>query len=326
MTDAMPPGSIDTEFADVNAIRLRAFLDFLHRDHPDADPVKNSELAALLPEHLDRKQWLPFDVEVPLLEKLCQQYSAWSILHRVGREVISDALLYILPHNPGMRTVSQVIAGIPAFVGYFLTLPVCRIAVVSGNQYALEIRYGQHGHANAVDIFFIRGLVTGVLEFINVETAGVILQELPLWPEQIPESEMALLPQIAWRRERTLLSIIVPETSVDNRPRGHEPISLTRHQENARELFVRQVLMRSARLFQDRRELVTAVEYLNMANDELERKIKESEKELDVARNIQRGFIPGLIPDWRGLRFDAFSRPLAGVSGDFYDYFTLEDG
>ena len=83
------------------------------------------------------------------------------------------------------------------------------------------------------------------------------------------------------------------------------------------------VVRRSAELFKERKELKTAVEFLHLANEELERQIRMNKRELDMARNIQKGFVPRRIPDWKGLQFWVKFFPMAEVSGDFYDYFTL---
>ncbi|MEQ9366664.1 MAG: SpoIIE family protein phosphatase, partial [Leptospirales bacterium] len=83
------------------------------------------------------------------------------------------------------------------------------------------------------------------------------------------------------------------------------------------------VVRKSAELLKERKELLTAVEYLHLANTELERQIRMNKRELEMARNIQKGFVPRRIPDWKGLQFWVKFFPMAEVSGDFYDFFTL---
>ncbi len=46
-------------------------------------------------------------------------------------------------------------------------------------------------------------------------------------------------------------------------------------------------------------------------------------KEMDVARNIQRDFLPESLPQVRGVQLDAALHPARQVSGDFYDAFQL---
>lgn len=49
-------------------------------------------------------------------------------------------------------------------------------------------------------------------------------------------------------------------------------------------------------------------------------------REMDVARNIQRDFLPETLPAARGVKLDAVLRPARQVSGDFYDAFLLAPG
>ncbi|MEX2181455.1 MAG: SpoIIE family protein phosphatase [Gemmatimonadaceae bacterium] len=46
-------------------------------------------------------------------------------------------------------------------------------------------------------------------------------------------------------------------------------------------------------------------------------------REMDVARNIQRDFLPESLPAVRGVQLEAALHPARQVSGDFYDAFTL---
>ena len=46
-------------------------------------------------------------------------------------------------------------------------------------------------------------------------------------------------------------------------------------------------------------------------------------REMEVARNIQRDFLPETLPAARGLQLEAALRPALEVSGDFYDAFVL---
>jgi sigma-B regulation protein RsbU (phosphoserine phosphatase) len=46
-------------------------------------------------------------------------------------------------------------------------------------------------------------------------------------------------------------------------------------------------------------------------------------REMEVARNIQRDFLPESLPMARGLELEAVLQPARDVSGDFYDAFAL---
>ena len=315
---------------EVNAVRLRLFLDILRQR---CDPVRLDEVLAQARQRpaghvlaeLNHKEWLSYEDEQAVIDYLARELDAWEGVHLVGSESVSQALVYILPHNPLLRKTGQVLASLPSLIAFFLIAPRCRLLELSSGLYALEVRYGEIGRPNTVDLLFIKGLVAGVLDFIGVDASGSLLTRCALKREQYPEQLVQELPGVIWSSDETIIHIAAPETETRARSRRAREPSLARHRESANE-FVRSVLMRSARLFQDRRELVTAVEYLNMANDELEKKIREGKKEIEVARSIQEGFFPKLIPDWEGVRFAAHTRALAGVSGDLYDFFDLSDG
>jgi phosphoserine phosphatase RsbU/P len=56
------------------------------------------------------------------------------------------------------------------------------------------------------------------------------------------------------------------------------------------------------------------------------RRLRDAEsltREMDVARNIQRDFLPESLPLARGVQLEAALQPARQVSGDFYDAFTL---
>ena len=50
------------------------------------------------------------------------------------------------------------------------------------------------------------------------------------------------------------------------------------------------------------------------------------EREIDIAREIQAGFLPGRLPQPEGWELAACFEPARQVGGDFYDAFALDDG
>jgi sigma-B regulation protein RsbU (phosphoserine phosphatase) len=53
------------------------------------------------------------------------------------------------------------------------------------------------------------------------------------------------------------------------------------------------------------------------------RDVERMAREMEVARNIQRDFLPESLPVARGLELAALLQPARDVSGDFYDAFSL---
>jgi len=54
--------------------------------------------------------------------------------------------------------------------------------------------------------------------------------------------------------------------------------------------------------------------------------LKSLEKEMDIARDIQRGFLPAQLPHVDGWEIDAYFKAAREVAGDFYDAFFLPNG
>lgn len=54
--------------------------------------------------------------------------------------------------------------------------------------------------------------------------------------------------------------------------------------------------------------------------------LKSLEKEMDIARNIQRGFLPAVLPNPKGWELATYFKAAREVAGDFYDACFLPDG
>ena len=54
--------------------------------------------------------------------------------------------------------------------------------------------------------------------------------------------------------------------------------------------------------------------------------LKSLERELDIAREIQLGFLPAELPKVEGWEIAAYFKAAREVAGDFYDAFLLPDG
>ena len=54
--------------------------------------------------------------------------------------------------------------------------------------------------------------------------------------------------------------------------------------------------------------------------------LKSLERELDIGREIQQGFLPSELPEVDGWEIAAFFKAAREVAGDFYDAFLLPDG
>lgn len=71
--------------------------------------------------------------------------------------------------------------------------------------------------------------------------------------------------------------------------------------------------------------LVEKTTELHRLNQKLELSHLRVEQELELARRIQRSFLPHTLPVLPGTRFAVHYRPCGRVGGDFYDVFRLDE-
>ncbi|HEX05194.1 MAG TPA: hypothetical protein ENH10_08595 [Bacteroidetes bacterium] len=71
-------------------------------------------------------------------------------------------------------------------------------------------------------------------------------------------------------------------------------------------------------------QVALSADNLRLLEDNIEK--KRLEDELNLARSIQKGFLPQNIPDTRGLLIGAQSRFSLEVAGDYFDVIRLPDG
>lgn len=86
------------------------------------------------------------------------------------------------------------------------------------------------------------------------------------------------------------------------------------------------------RLRSKRLEIITGISQqaaLAIQNDLLQKEMVERERlerEMQLAREIQRAFLPHSLPELSGWDLQVNWRPARQVGGDFYDFFALPDG
>lgn len=58
----------------------------------------------------------------------------------------------------------------------------------------------------------------------------------------------------------------------------------------------------------------------------LQQQLQKVERDLDIAREIQRGLLPRETPDTPGFEIEGWSKPADQTGGDYYDWMKLPDG
>ena len=309
---------------EVNSLRLRTFLDLLAKRDGDELEVVLAELPSDLQRVLSYREtrtWIDTDAEALVVQTVADRLSAWDLVEGAGREVIRGPLEQLLNRVAGGGRVENYVAWLPGLLGLFRTgITTAFERGVDGRSFRLLLSGREGETLRAVDALFALGLTAGVLEYVQLSADDATLEAVcdakTDWPGGAPTAEKFSQPAVAIFGRTGDLSRLVSDVR-----RNAPGLSWTT---SPRDAFVKQVIARSSQLFQDKRELSTAVEYLNMANEELEKEIRANKKELRMAANIQKGFIPAIIPDWEGFQFWVHFAPMQEVSGDLFDYLHLD--
>ena len=88
-------------------------------------------------------------------------------------------------------------------------------------------------------------------------------------------------------------------------------------------IFITVVFALVGRLILNRRH---TIQLRNEMREKEEAEMQRIRAELSEAQNIQMGLLPTESPDMKGFEVAGMSVPATQVGGDFYDYFTVENG
>jgi len=312
----MPPSAMARE-SSVNSVRLQTFFDLLGAKIGYGE--FQSSLAGLPPADaqvaraVSSGSWVDAVAEERILTVLVERCDALDLVEKAGLETFNIHLAGIVPALPAAGQENHSIFYLPGLLRLVHASFDARVFEAEG-QLLIEL---ESGGQKALDILYIKGLLRGFLNFLKKEQVQILIRSLALpvnaWPLPAEGIEFG---------RTTCFELQDFTTRARAAQRGLAPLGLGT---SPRDAFVKQVVARSTKLIRDKRELSTAVEYLNIANDELDREIQENKRELTMARNIQKGMIPGIIPDWHGLQFFVYYAPLREVSGDIYDFIDINE-
>ncbi|MBE7438700.1 MAG: SpoIIE family protein phosphatase [Spirochaetales bacterium] len=312
----MPVSAMARE-SSVNSVRLQTFFELL------AAKIGYGELqsciAALSPAEAQvartatSNSWIAAAIEEKILTALVERCDALELLEKSGSETFNIHLAGIIPALPAAGKESRSIFYLPGLLRLVNASYDARLMEEEA-QLTIELENGaDHVH----DILYIKGLLRAFLNFLKKENAQILIPSLALessaWP--LPAEGIEFNGKTRF---------VIPDYADAPDPALVRGMATLGWGTSPRDAFVKQVVARSTKLIRDKRELSTAVEYLNVANDELDREIQENKRELTMARNIQKGMIPGTIPDWHGLQFFVYYAPLREVSGDIYDFIEID--
>ncbi len=239
------------------------------------------------------------------------EFATW--MREAGREAMALAMSAFSATPSEMVTFRELFYKTPAYLHLSMTyLTVYPQTSDNGKKYQITLRGLEVCQPDETDLFFILGHLDYLLHFFQLKRSVVAVKKVPFEPS---ETLLSQNPDIKQSRSKITITLEIKEDQTEEFSADQKI--------KAYDAYVHSVLEKTQELIRDKRDLHTAIEYLNVANEQLERELRANKKELMLARNIQKGFVPPRIPDWRGLQFWVKFFPLTEVSGDFYDYIPL---
>lgn len=309
----------------VDRCRLDAFLERLQEATSQREVAKHIE--SLSPQRL--RLWndlhtmrkIPAQDEAVVILDLCQRFQAYGLLKETGRDCFTQLAGRLRPTPDDDAPAETLLDWIAVYLNLLHSGLAVSVMEETGGSRTVRLDFGPPGET-LVDFLFHKTFLKALLHFCGFTDFELSQERTMLSLDDLPGDILAAMEGAQSGASHAAFRLRIARTQLDLQVgRLIDPSRGPGSDLNAR--FVDDVMQRSARILQDKRELLTAVEYLNIANDELEREIRANKRELEMARNIQKGFVPRRIPDWNGLQFWVKFYPLTEVSGDFYDYFTI---
>ncbi|MBE7440388.1 MAG: SpoIIE family protein phosphatase [Spirochaetales bacterium] len=309
----------------VDRCRLDAFVERLQEATSQREVARHIESLSAerlrLWNDLHTLRKLPAEAESVLIQDLSQRFQAYGLLRETGRDCFTELVRRLRPTPDEDAPAETLLDWIAVYLNLLHSGLAVHIKEEMTGSYIIRLDYGQPGET-LVDFLFQPSFLRALLHFAGFTDFELTQTVTMLATSAIPVDLLVAPDQLQTGADFAAYRLRIPVEQLQSPvSRLIDPARSPGTDMNAR--FVDDVMQRSARILQDKRELLTAVEYLNIANDELEREIRANKRELEMARNIQKGFVPRRIPDWNGLQFWVKFYPLTEVSGDFYDYFTI---
>lgn len=322
--------------SEISAKRVAGVLYFLSKEKEYL--LKNNPFPEIIEDSLflrilkDQNFWIPKDLEDRILTKIATIADISGIIFQQGKETFLTHARDLLPTDETELKISEITSRIPILISRMGSVIALEVQNISENESRFLFHYSAPHKEKWYDALFFRGILEGLALLYKLENYSIELTKTRLLG--IPTSHSELGPNIQFGSDkneyimkwessevRVGMSRLEDDTSAQN-----YMFTLSKMESTGKELsyFNTQSLIdKSRELSQENRDLEAAVEVLKSFKTELEIKQKSIAKDLRLAKNIQKGIIPQFIPDWNGIQFYTYFQPMQEVSGDYYDYFSL---
>ncbi|PJZ46735.1 SpoIIE family protein phosphatase [Leptospira brenneri] len=279
----------------------------------------------------DPNYWISQDLEDKIIQIIAQSLDISGILYHLGTESLITNAYDLLPLDDSRIDLEEMIQRLPILIGRLTRAVYLNVKPISEHKVLFVFKYLPEYQEKWYDAVFFQGMLNGLAVLFELKTFKIRMTQTRLFGIHIAHKELGDDIQfgaesneyeLEWSEDSLFLSRSrLTKDDVSNR---HRVLVTSRSDSQLEEISivdVKDVVRRSRELAIENRDLEAAVEVLKSFKQELEKKQLSMAKDLRLAKNIQKGLIPEIIPDWNGIQFWTGFTPMQEVSGDYYDYF-----
>ncbi|TGK82188.1 serine/threonine protein phosphatase [Leptospira noumeaensis] len=279
----------------------------------------------------DPNYWISQDLEDKIIQIIAQSLDISGILYHLGTESLITNAYDLLPLDDSRIDLEEMIQRLPILIGRLTRAVYLNVKPVADHKVLFIFKYLPEYQEKWYDAVFFQGMLNGLAVLFELKTFTIRMTKTRLFGIHVSHKELGEDIQfgadsneyeLEWLEDKMFLSRSrLTKDDVSNRHRVMVTSRSDSHLEEISIVDVKDVVRKSRELAIENRDLEAAVEVLKSFKQELEKKQLSMAKDLRLAKNIQKGLIPEIIPDWNGIQFWTGFTPMQEVSGDYYDYF-----
>lgn len=279
----------------------------------------------------DPNYWISQDLEDKIIQIISQSLDISGILYHLGTESLITNAYDLLPLDDSRIDLAEMIQRLPILINRLTRTVYLNVKPISNQKVAFIFNYLPDYQEKWYDAVFFQGMLNGLAVLFELKEFNIRMTKTKLFGIHMSHKELgddivfgadSNEYEMEWSEENLFLSRSrLTKDDLTNRHRVMVTSRVDSQLEEISIIDVKDVVGKSRELAIENRDLEAAVEVLKSFKQELEKKQLSMEKDLRLAKNIQKGLIPEIIPDWNGIQFWTAFTPMQEVSGDYYDYF-----
>ncbi|MDZ4728177.1 MAG: SpoIIE family protein phosphatase [Leptospira sp.] len=281
----------------------------------------------------DPNFWISQDLEDRLINVITQTLDISGMLYHLGTETLITNAYDLLPLDDSRINLEELIHRIPILINRLTRTVSLNINIPQNKTAVFQFDYLTRYVEKWYDAIFFQGMLNGLAVLFELKDYRIQMTKTRLYGIHVTHKDLGDDIQfgseaneyvLTWNDEPYQLSR--SSLNKDELSNRHKVMIVSKGETSSEEISfvdVNDVVVKSRELAIENRDLEAAVEILKSFKFELEKKQLSIAKDLKLAKNIQKGLIPQIIPDWKGIQFWAAYSPMQEVSGDYYDYFPF---